>query len=891
MLSEKKKKNLPIGYLIFVLQFFYYSCNFQVPKGLEDLGLLLNLQKFTSATAVSEGNITVTGTVKDASGNIISGGILDISRSASTSVLNRAPADTKVYTDTTGKFSMNIYAGSFSIKVSRSNGTLVGSFALKVIDATTTPEISSATGVQVTGITAAPVGSGGSTGTTGGTTTTTTAPVAFLSIPNGTPSSIAEGASSTIGVIMTGSVTKSYTVTITSSNPSAISVSPASIEITPNNFAISKQITLTANEDDNIVPESVAISLTSTGLNQSDFTVSTVDNDTQNIVIAGVNTINENGSGSITVRLTKEPPSNTTVTLASSNTSSLNLGTSSLTFTPSNFSLPQSITLNGVQDVNTESESITITATAGGVPNQTWNILVLDDDITIQFANLQVSGSEGGPVTVPITLSGNPGSTRTVNFSSNNNPPTLSPGSMTFTTSNYNTPQNLTLTGLTDSNTTTVITAVDNDGSSSTKLITNTWTATTKKYTISGSVSGLITGGSVVLSNKSGYDSLTVSTNGIFTFPKSASTYTVTVQTSPTGQTCTITNGSGTATANVTNVSVSCKSFLNITGVVTTLAGSTQGYQDGTGTSAKFGDYGHEMTFDGTHLYMIDHLNRRIRKINPSTGEVTTFAGSGVLGLLDGTGTNAQFQYPWGITNDGTNLYVTDQACCIRKIVISTGEVTTIVGSANNIGFTDGIGTAAKFGGVLQMITTDGTNLYVVDNGNSNIRKIVISTLQVSTLAGPTSSVSPQSGYADGIGTSVRFYNPYGITTDGTNLYVTDWYRIRKIVTATGEVSTIAGTGSSTYADGTGTGASFKTPNGIVADGTNLWITDYNGHTIRKMVLSTGVVTTIAGSPLVSGFVNGTGSAARFNLPGELASDGTSLYVWDRVNSVIRKIQ
>jgi hypothetical protein len=499
LLSEKKKKNLPVWITILVLQFCFYSCNFQIPKGLEDLGLLINLQKFTSASAVSEGNITVTGTIKDASGNIISGGILDISRSASASVLNRAPADTKVYSDISGKFTMNIYVGSFSIKVSRSDGTLVGSFALKVTNATTTPEVSSATGLQVSGITAAPVGSGGSAG---GTTT----PVAFLSIPNGTPSSILEGNSSTIGAIMTGSVTQSYTVTITSSNPSVISVSPSSIEVTPTNFSISKQITLTALQDENLVSENVKITLSSEGLNKLEFTLTTTDDDTQNIVLAGVNSLTQNNSGSITVNLTKEPPSNTTVNLVSSLPSALTLSTDSLTFTPANYSLPQTVTVNALQDANQDSETVTVTASAVGITDSsTWNVLCIDDP-TIVFTGGS-SVTEGGTMILSITLSGNPGINRTVNFvSGNTNSITVSPSSMIFTTSTYGSPQVLTVTGVEDANVIaeTITITASGSGIISTSKVVNTIDNDTMTITLGGATTvneGSTASMTVVLTN------------------------------------------------------------------------------------------------------------------------------------------------------------------------------------------------------------------------------------------------------------------------------------------------------------------------------------------------------------------------------------------------------
>jgi len=196
----------------------------------------------------------------------------------------------------------------------------------------------------------------------------------------------------------------------------------------------------------------------------------------------------------------------------------------------------------------------------------------------------------------------------------------------------------------------------------------------------------------------------------------------------------------------------------------------------------------------------------------------------------DATGSSACFIGPWGITTDGTNLFFADQINnIIIKLVISTGAVTTLAGSSQ--GSTDATGTSASFNNP-KGITTDGTNLYVADTYNHRIRKIVISTGVVTTLAGSSS------GYADhATGTSASFNGPEGITTDGTYLYVSDRsnHLIRKIVISTRVVTTLAGTGSTGSANGTGTSASFNNPRGITTDGTNLYVADYSNHRIRKI--------------------------------------------------------
>jgi len=395
-------------------------------------------------------------------------------------------------------------------------------------------------------------------------------------------------------------------------------------------------------------------------------------------------------------------------------------------------------------------------------------------------------------------------------------------------------------------------------------------------------------------------DDLTVASGATsFTFATKIATgaaYAVTVKTQPTGIICAVTSGTGTTAANVTNVAVNCGSLMGgaiqsllsgLTGASTVLAGpisgtTTSGNTDATGTAARF-SFPRGATTDGTNIYVADEANHRIRKIVISTGVVTTVAGNG-SGNTDGTGTSALFSSPRGVTTDGTNLYVADSGNHrIRKIVLSSGVVTTVAG--NGSGNTDGTGTAALFN-TPEGITTDGTNLYVADTSNHRIRKIVISSGVVTTVAGNGS------GSTNGTGTAALFNTPTGITTDGTNLYVVDVvnHRIRKIVISTAVVTTFAGNGQGST-DGTGTAALFSFPDGITMDGTNLYVVDNGNHTIRKIVISSAVVTTIAGSVGNTGDSDGTGTAALFNQPRGITTDGTALYIGGYQTNKIRKIQ
>jgi len=324
------------------------------------------------------------------------------------------------------------------------------------------------------------------------------------------------------------------------------------------------------------------------------------------------------------------------------------------------------------------------------------------------------------------------------------------------------------------------------------------------------------------------------------------------------------------------------------TGAVSTFAGAagTEGSADGVGVSASFvAPYG--ITSDGNNLYVTD--NNTIRKITLDTREVSTLAGmAGVRGNADGIGVLASFRDPHGIATDGVNLYVADaDNRIIRKVAIDTGMVTTIAGTALVKGNVDGTGSDAKFNAPYG-VAIIGNNLYVTDVTSQTIRKINISTRLVTTLAGAVGV----SGSKDGVGDAATFNRPESITVDDANLYVTESenHIIRKIVVATGEVETLVGAaGVNGNADGTGASAKFDYPYGISSDGTNLYVADFNNNSIRKVVIATGVVTTLAGSS-VDRAVDGLGGEASFQYPMGITFNGENLYVADTYNSAIRKV-
>ncbi len=323
----------------------------------------------------------------------------------------------------------------------------------------------------------------------------------------------------------------------------------------------------------------------------------------------------------------------------------------------------------------------------------------------------------------------------------------------------------------------------------------------------------------------------------------------------------------------------------------TTFAGHAPAAVDGRGTAARFSSPEGGAVDAAGNIYVADTGNQTIRKISAS-GEVTTLAGlAQTQGSVDGTGSNARFNFPVALVigPDG-NLYVADQGNYSIRRVTPSGSVTTIAGSASRgWGTEDGPVSVARFWDISDLAFDSRGNLFVADTAACTIRKISTEGI-VSTFAG----FAMARGSEDGIGSTARFDYPQGIAIDANDrILVADGNnRTIRAISSNGVVSTVAGLANTNgCTDATGSDARFRHPSdvAVVANG-DVIVVDSGNNSIRR-IQPTGQVSTLAGLAcgLIPGGADGRGAIARFHAPTHVASrvDG-SVVVADTLNHSIR---
>lgn len=257
-------------------------------------------------------------------------------------------------------------------------------------------------------------------------------------------------------------------------------------------------------------------------------------------------------------------------------------------------------------------------------------------------------------------------------------------------------------------------------------------------------------------------------------------------------------------------------------GAVSVLAGNggQGGFIDGVGTGAKF-NYPWALKCDGQgNIYVCDMNNNSIRKVT-AAGVVTTFAGNGIAGYVEGQGTFAQFNHPTCITFDAPgNIYIADSYNGKVRKITASGMVSTMRYNSIPVGASHGL------------LMDPLGNIFSCIQGNNIVTKY-------RTDGGWTEYGNGTAGLYDGHYTVARFNAPSDIIADGQgNMYVADASNgaIRKI-DVNGYITTIAGNGTLGYADGIGSAAMFQYPRGIAIDKHgNLLVADASNRVIRKIV-------------------------------------------------------
>lgn len=300
------------------------------------------------------------------------------------------------------------------------------------------------------------------------------------------------------------------------------------------------------------------------------------------------------------------------------------------------------------------------------------------------------------------------------------------------------------------------------------------------------------------------------------------------------------------------------------------------------------------VALDSSHnLYIADSANNRVRKVTKSNGNISTIAGNGIAQFTGdgGSATSASLNAPYGIAVDSSgNVFISDFLNQVVRKVTTSGTISTVAGT-NQYGFMGdgGPGTSAQLNRPFGLAIDSANNLYIADSNNYCIRKLDTNG-NISTVAGSATNV----GFTGdgGPATQAKMSSPYGVAVDGAgSIYIADSgnNRIRKV--SNGIITTIAGTGTAGFSGdgGPATKAQLKNPYGVSVDANgNIFVSDYGNYRIR-MISANGVITTLAGFAAGYGGNGGPAINATLAFPTGTALDSSgNVYIADSGNNVIR---
>lgn len=334
------------------------------------------------------------------------------------------------------------------------------------------------------------------------------------------------------------------------------------------------------------------------------------------------------------------------------------------------------------------------------------------------------------------------------------------------------------------------------------------------------------------------------------------------------------------------------------TGIITTVAGGgSAGLGDGgPATSAQLDSPFDVAVDDSGNMFIADTYHQRIRRVDGATGIITTVAGDGVIGFSGdgGPATSAEMFLPYSVTVDSSgNFLIADTGNTrIRRVDASTGIITTVVGDGS-FGFSGdgGPATNAELANPYSVAVDASGNVFIADFYNDRIRRVDGATAIISTVAGNGSLGD------GGPATSAELNLPNGTAVDSSgNLFIADTVDslVRRVDLGTGIITTVAGGGLNGLGDGgPATSAELAVPHGVAVDDSgNLFIADYYNQRIRRVDAATGIITSVAGDG-VFGFSGDGGPATSAELasPFGVAVDASgNIFIADSDNERIRRV-